>query len=183
MSSIDRATRLPPDRVPPLARVVAPLAVVGLAALLWFSSERLVSIGPLDRATFGWAVVVPLWVAAPIDAGFAWQPLERRSRLLAAAASGVVLGGTLTVVLWLDAVGVSCEFGATRAGVDWIGPTSVVGLAVGGALALSSANAVQQVAAGRRWNALLSSALIQVVAVPFAAALFFVAFFGTCNRP
>ncbi|MBA2373099.1 MAG: hypothetical protein H0V74_02700, partial [Chloroflexi bacterium] len=36
-----------------------PLALVALAYALWWLSDRLGYIGPLDRAAFGWAVVIP----------------------------------------------------------------------------------------------------------------------------
>lgn len=42
-------------------------------------SERLFYIGPLDRATFGWVVVIPVWISAPIVAGFAWPLLPQRA--------------------------------------------------------------------------------------------------------
>ena len=37
-----------------------PLAVLGVVYAIWWISDRLVIIGPIDRATFGWLVVVPL---------------------------------------------------------------------------------------------------------------------------
>jgi hypothetical protein len=60
-----------------LVAAAAPLAIVALAYALWWISDRLLDIGPLDRAAFGWAVVIPIWLAAPIVAGFIWSRLSR----------------------------------------------------------------------------------------------------------
>src|SRR5258705_6666108 len=50
--------------------VVAPSLLV-LAVAVWFVSDRLVTIGPFDRAKIGWAVVVPLLALAPGAAALA----------------------------------------------------------------------------------------------------------------
>ncbi len=62
-----------------VAAVLVPLALVGLAYVLWWISDRLLYVGPLDRAAFGWVVVVPVWIAAPVAAGFVWRTLDRRT--------------------------------------------------------------------------------------------------------
>jgi hypothetical protein len=59
--------------------IVAPLVVVDVAYLLWAVSDRLLYVGPLDRATFGWLVVVPVWLAAPIAAAIGRVALIRVS--------------------------------------------------------------------------------------------------------
>src|SRR5437773_887043 len=49
--------------------VAVPLALVVLAYFLWQVSDRLLYIGPLDRAAFEWSVVIPIWIGAPVAAG------------------------------------------------------------------------------------------------------------------
>jgi len=49
---------------------VAPSLLV-LALAIWFVSDRFVVIGPFDRATIGWAVVLPLLAIAPGAAALA----------------------------------------------------------------------------------------------------------------
>ena len=77
--------------------VLAPLATVALAYGLWFVSDRLLYIAPLDRAAFGWAVVVPVWALAPVAAAFAWRRLTPRGITMAAAALGLIVGGLAAV--------------------------------------------------------------------------------------
>ena len=76
-----------------------PLLVVGLAGTLWFISDRLLYIGPLDRATFGWLVVVPIWAAAPAAAGYAWRRLAVGAQARAAIIGGLLVGGVAAGLL------------------------------------------------------------------------------------
>ena len=74
-------------------QAVTPLLVVAVAFVLWWISDRLLYVGPLDRATFGWAVVVPLWAAAPTFAGFSWRRSAAGARTRFATLGGVAVGG------------------------------------------------------------------------------------------
>jgi hypothetical protein len=78
---------------------VAPLLLL-LALATWFVSDRLVVIGPFDRATIGWGVVVPLLMMAPGAAALAGSGTTSPglARLVVAGTS-VVTG--LVVVLGL----------------------------------------------------------------------------------
>jgi hypothetical protein len=86
--------------------------VAGLADLLWWISDRLGDVGPLDRAAFGWVVVIPVWIAAPVAAGFAWRTIDRRTTGAIAA-----LVGTVVAVVGSPAVAVHC-FPVMRDGSD-----------------------------------------------------------------
>ena len=66
---------------------VLPLAVAGIAYLLWWISDRLLYVGPLDRAALGWVVVIPTWIAAPAVAGLL-RRCEDRPRASAMRSAG-----------------------------------------------------------------------------------------------
>ncbi|MHB8958379.1 MAG: hypothetical protein ACYDAN_01980 [Candidatus Limnocylindrales bacterium] len=71
-----------------------PLAVAGLAHALWSVSDRLGYIGPLDKAAFGWAVVIPVDHVNGADTGYAWaigRKHEAGSRAAIAAMRADVL--------------------------------------------------------------------------------------------
>ena len=59
--------------------VAAPLAALAAAYVLWRMSNELLWIGPLDRAAFGWLVVVPVWALAPVAAASASRALSMRA--------------------------------------------------------------------------------------------------------
>lgn len=82
-------------RSPSLARLgrvaaaaMLPLAGAGLAYLLSWVSDRLLYIGPFDRAAFGWFVVVPVWALTPLAAAVAWRAIDARDAAWAAAVAG-----------------------------------------------------------------------------------------------
>lgn len=129
-----------------------PLAVVALAYAVWVISDRLGYIGPFDRALLGWAVVIPLWVGAPVAAGFAWRGLTRGGSRLAALVLGAAVSGTAAVLFWQAAAYPNCEFGAVRAPNDWVLPSLFLGVVIGGGLAVSGllASSVQQRGRGGR---------------------------------
>jgi len=83
-----------PGAGPLLIAISAPLALFALAYTLWAISDRLLYIGPLDRAAFGWIVVVPITCAAPGIAGLIWARFAIGARLVAA----VTVGGAIAVV-------------------------------------------------------------------------------------
>lgn len=74
--------------------VAIPLALLALAYALWAISDRLLWIGPFDRAAFGWIVVAPLSWLAPGIAGLAWSGMPASRRLVAA----LIVGGLVAVV-------------------------------------------------------------------------------------
>jgi hypothetical protein len=76
------------ERVPLLIAMAIPLGLLAVAYALWTISDRLLQIGPLDRAAFGWIVVVPVALLAPGVAGLAWARLSVESRVFAALVVG-----------------------------------------------------------------------------------------------
>jgi len=88
---------------------------------------RAVTIGPFDRATLGWATVMPLWFASPWLAALLWRRLpqfaDRAAVLALAAIIGTLVGGGWTVV----ALAAS---GLVRSGHRWRGLAVAVVLAV-----------------------------------------------------
>jgi hypothetical protein len=169
-----------------IGRVVvlaAPLLVVGLAAILWLTSNQLLYIGPLDRATFGWLVVVPLWAAAPFAAGIAWRNLTARARATAAGICALVIGAPVAFLLWQEAAFANCQFGSTQVPLAWWTPAIVLGVVFGGGFGVNALVATGQVRDGHRWRAFAVAAIGQVAVAFTAAVLTFVMFFGLCQRP
>ena len=164
--------------------VAVPLAIVVLAYALWRISDRLLYIGPLDRAAFGWAVVIPLWVIAPVAAGFCWRGLVRHERLLAAGAVAATIGAAASVLFWQALAYPSCEFGAIRAPGDWVLPSLNLGGVIGGGLAASGLLASRFAQEGHPWRAALLGATTEVIMV-FAAILVASAMLivPSCQRP
>jgi hypothetical protein len=150
--------------------VAVPLALVGLACALWWISDRLLYIGPLDRATFGWAVVVPVWLAAPVAAGFAWRDLGSGTRNAAALVVGAVVAGVAAVLFWQAVAYPNCEYGSTHTPAEWILPSLVLGVVFGGGLAISALVTRAVVRQGRPRLAVVSGAGAELVMV-FATIL------------
>ena len=164
--------------------VAAPIAVASLAYALWWISDRLLYVGPIDRAAFGWAVVIPLWVSTPIAAGFVWNRLTRRGSALAAVVVGAVVSGAAAALFWRAVAHPSCEFGATRAPIDWVLPSLLVGVVIGGGLAVSGLLAATLVRRGRPWRAAVLGAGTEVVLVFAAIVSAGVVLIGPgCQRP
>jgi hypothetical protein len=164
--------------------VAVPLGVVALAYALWWISDRLLYIGPLDRAAFGWAVVIPVWVAAPVIAGFTWRRLPPRASLLAAVVVGAAISGAAAVLLWQSVADPNCEFGAVRTPGDWMLPSLIVGGVIGGGLAASALLASRLAREGRPWRAAVSGAGTEVVMVVAAILVAGTILMGSgCQRP
>ncbi len=169
---------------PFLVAVAVPLAVAAAAYALWWTSDRLLSVGPLDPATFGWALVAPMWAAAPVAAGFAWSRLTRRRSLHAALVVGTVTTGVGAVLLWQAVADPSCEFGAIRTPVDWVVPALVLGGVIGGGLAASGLLAAKLVRDGNAWRAVVLGAGAGVVTVVVAILVAGATLLGpACQRP
>ncbi|HET9852606.1 MAG TPA: hypothetical protein VFP56_08900 [Candidatus Limnocylindrales bacterium] len=125
---------------------------------LWWLSDQLLSIGPLDRATFGWAVVVPIWLGVPLGAAVASRGLDARVRTRMATVLGLIVAGIGALLLWRGLAFPICENGAVRGPESWIAPALVLGAVVGGGLAVSSTLAGSQLAEGHRLMAVIAGA-------------------------
>jgi len=116
--------------------VAAPLVVLVVAYGLWLISDALLYVGPLDRAAFGWAVVMPVGFASPVVAGFAWRTLDRRGTVIAAATFTIVVATLAAALFWRSVAFPDCEW-PVRAPGEWIVPSVLTGALIAGGLALS----------------------------------------------
>jgi hypothetical protein len=163
--------------------VAAPLGLVALAYGLWWASDRLGHVGPFDRATFGWMVVIPIWLAAPVVAGFLWSRLDDGQDWLAALLVAVLVGVPAAVLFWQAATDVDCAYGPTRTPADWFLPSVVLGVVVGGGLALSGMLATVPAKARRLWWTIVAGVGTELAMV-FVAIMTVAPFLGPmCNRP
>ena len=76
-------THIQPSRL--ALAVMVPLVLLAVAYVAGAISNALITIGPLDRAAFGWLVVAPLWCLTPGITGLYWARLSPTVRRLAAA--------------------------------------------------------------------------------------------------
>lgn len=163
---------------------LVPLEGAALAYGLWWISDRLLYIGPLDRAQFGWLVVVPIWSLTPVAAAYAWRTLDSRDSAVTAGAVGVILAGASGVLFWSASAFPSCAFGAVRTPGEWVIPSVIVGLVIGGAFASACLGATAVARRARRWAVLLvgaGSAFALVFVAILVAAPFLMG--GGCQRP
>jgi hypothetical protein len=162
----------------------APLGAVALAYGLWWISDRLLYIGPLDRAKFGWLVVVPVWSLTPVLAALIWRPLTPRQTGAVAALVGTVLSASAGLLFWFAATAADCQYGAVRSPDEWVLPSLIIGLVVGGGFAAACLAATETARRTRWWAALLVGA-ISAFALVFMAILVATPFIlsGGCQRP
>ena len=114
--------------------ISAPLGFLVLAYAAWAISDRLLYVGPFDRAQFGWLVVIPLVTAAPVVEAFTWRSLSDGQSLVAASVVGLAVGVTAAVLFGIAVAGSAdaCQFGSRLSGTDVVIGSAVVGLVTGG---------------------------------------------------
>jgi hypothetical protein len=158
------------------------LAALGVAPLLlllgvasWFVSDRLVVIGPFDRATIGWAVVVPLLAIAPGAAALAGSGSTSPglARLVVAGTS-IITG--LFVVLGLAAAITFVDCRPVSSPLQVVPRTLPTALVLGVGFALSAATAWGPAQHGRRIVALLVGAAVWILAAALGLFALFVSF-------
>lgn len=167
--------------------VGAPLAQLAFVYALWAVLDAAVQIGPFDRATLGWATVMPLWFASPWLAALVWRRLPAFGDRVAAVLVGLVLGAAATWILWSAVVSESsaCDNGPRSTEAAFVGPALSLGILVGGGWAMSALAASGLVRLGRPWTGLAASiglGLAQFGLVALASFFVLVAYAG-CNRP
>jgi hypothetical protein len=165
--------------------VVVPLAVVAVAYLLWAVSDRLLSVGPFDRATFGWLVVVPVWLAAPIAGGFAAGGLDLSERRLAAVAVGSVIGAFAALLFWRAAAVPDCQFGARQDVASLAIQSIAIGALVGAGFGLSALLVGRLVQDQRPWRAVAAGAAAGVALIFVDILVVALVILGSdgCQRP
>lgn len=154
-----------------LVAMVVPLAGVGLAYVLWWVSDRMVIIGPLDRAAFGWLVVIPVWAMTPFAAALAWRRIETRSVLRAAAITALLISAAAASLFWLALGSSLCDNGAVRTPSASIVPALVVGLTVGAGFSAACLAATVLLRQGWSWSALFVGAGAAIALVLLAAVI------------
>jgi hypothetical protein len=163
--------------------VIVPLGLAGLSYTLWWISHRLVMIGPLDRAAFGWSVVIPVWLAAPVAAGFVSRRLRWRESIVAAAVVAVTTSGAAAVRAWQTFAFPNCEFGVIRTPDQLIQPSLAFGAVVGSGLAVSTLAATWFARHGQAWKAVVAGAVTEFVMVLAAILAAGPLFQSGCQRP
>ncbi len=177
-----------PSRQNPWRRIVVgavlPLVVAGIAYLLWWISDRILYVGPLDRAAFGWVVVIPVWIAAPAVAGLAWRRLDQRTTLAVAVLVGAVIAAVAAVLLWQAIAFPACETGAIHTPQEMVLPSLLVGAVVGGGVALSGLVSARFARQGRLIAALGLGAAAEVLMIAVAILVVGATLLGpSCQRP
>jgi hypothetical protein len=175
---------------PPIARRLAgatlvPLGLVALAYALWWISDRLLYVGPMDRATFGWAVVVPVWCLSASAMALATRDLSTRAARAVASSGALVIAIGLGWVIWASFDPEGCAFGPRTPSYALIGPSLLVGLILGGGWAASGLAGRSAAVAGSPWRAagLAFALAFGDVLVTIGAASFLLLSVGGCNRP
>ena len=165
--------------------IVVPLAVVGLGYMLWWISDQLVTVGDLDRAQFGWSIVMPLWFAAPVVTGFTWRGLRLGDRAVAAITTAIVIGIAAAVLLWRSVTSMDCAFGPSHPPVEWVVPSIVLGVAIGGGMVVVGLIVAILARAGHPWRAIAAGVALQVTFTFATIFFFYVGFLAGpgCNRP
>ena len=135
-----------------LVAIVVPIALVLAAVGLTWDINQLRPEWPIDPAVFGWLVIVPTWLSAPIVASYLWRPLSRWQTWSVAAGIGGLVSGGAALLFW-QSIGTpfDCGFGTVTPAVDFLPQTIFVGLVVGGGLALSSLLGAQLTRFGVHW--------------------------------
>lgn len=166
---------------------VAPLLLVAAIAANQIG-EVLVAAGQVDRAAFGWFVVVPLVLLSPGAAALTWQATGRRqlaSRLIASLSLVIGIGVEIWLVLTIRQIG--CIPVGEPSQV--VAPAVLTAVAAGVAFGLAGIAAMVSVGVGgRSWVVSIRSLIAGGVGLAaFAAAailIFTVTFAGvSCAAP
>jgi len=167
--------------------IAGPLSVIVLAYVLWWVSDRLLYVGPLDRAAFGWLVVMPVWLLSPAVAALLWRGLPPGRTTVVATAIGAVIAVATATLTWTSITSElgRCQFGPRTSAGELVVPMAILGLAVGAGWAASAHVGSAIVRSGWLWRG-LGAGIGLLVASTFVlivgAGLAFMLFTG-CNRP
>jgi hypothetical protein len=167
--------------------IAAPLGTLALAYAAWFISDRLLYVGPFDRAQFGWLVVIPMVSAAPVLAAVIWRGLDDARTLLAAAVVGLVIAATAATLFGVAIAqsATACQYGSRLSGLDMALGSALVGLVTGAGYAGSGAIGAIVMRIGHPWLGGTLAAMggfVTLWAAAFAGFGVF-GFVGICNRP
>jgi hypothetical protein len=153
---------------------IAPALLV-LALAVWFVSDRLVTIGPFDRAKIGWAVVLPLLALAPGAAALAGSG-STSPRLARLVVAGTSIATGIFVVLGLVSAITFIDCRPATGPLEVVPRTLPTAFVLGIGFAISAAAAWGPALHGRRLVALVVGAAVWIVAAALGLFAFFVSF-------
>jgi hypothetical protein len=153
---------------------IAPLLLL-LAVAVWFVSDRLVTIGPFDRAKIGWAVVVPLLALAPGAAALAGSG-STSPGLARRVVAGTSIVTVLFVVFVLASAITFIDCRPATGPLEVVPRTLPTAFVLGIGFAISAGAASGPALHGRRFVALVVGAAVWVVAAALGLFAFFVSF-------
>ena len=158
-----------------LATLIVAPSLLLLAVAIWFASDRLIVIGPFDRATIGWAVVLPLLAIAPGAAALAWSSSTNQglARLVVAGTS-IVTG--LFVVFGLTATVTFVDCRPATGPLEVVPRTLPTAFVFGIGFAISAAAAWGPALHGRRFVAVVVGAAVWIVAAALGLFALFASF-------
>jgi hypothetical protein len=157
---------------PHMGLSVGPL-LVAVSLLVWLVADRLVIIGPFDRAQITGIIALPLFLLAPGTLGVAAAQADARRGRLALALVPVALGVLAVVGLMATVTQVGCRPVAGPA--DVLAPALPVGLAVALAFGLPALTA-RQLADRGSLVAIAGAAVLAVVGAVVVLGVALVAF-------
>jgi hypothetical protein len=168
-----------------LVAVAGPLMVVAVSYGLWFVSDRLLYVGPFDRATFGWAVVMPIWFLSPAVAALLWRRLPDSGARTSAIIAAVVISAVAAWLLWIAFDPQACETGPRTSAAGLTLPSIFVGSVIGIGWAVCGLMGRAVARSGRPWQGALTSVALAVghLILVLGAFTFVVIGHGGCNRP
>jgi hypothetical protein len=145
--ALDRATESAGSRVVTAASLLVAPALIVAGIITWTISDRLLLIGPFDRAQVGWAVVVPLFMFAPGAAGIATIRAGRRAGTLMIAAVAIGVGAALLASLAAVPRQIGCELVSDPIAIA--GRTLPIAITAGGSFAVAATIAAGAASRGR----------------------------------
>ena len=167
---------------PITAAITVPLALIAAAFFLWWLSNQLVVIGPLDRATFGWLVLVPMLASVPIIGGIFLAQTPLRAHWPVATLVGAVAGFAVAFLFYQSVSMPDCEFGAIRTDAEWLPNAVGFGLAVGAPLSVGLVS-VARLWSEHRVGAVLAGLAASAAGYVLLAIVLGLSFQPLCNRP
>jgi len=162
----------------------APLAMIALAWALSSISDRLLWIGPLDRAAFGWVVVAPVWLLAPSAAAIAMRSLGTRASAGIAVAVVATAAIPAAFLTWQSAAFPGCSTGTIRTPSEMLAPAATIGAILGIGLGAACFVAAELWRDGHPRTAVLAGASVHLATSAVAFALGPLYIIGPlCQRP
>jgi hypothetical protein len=162
--------------------VIVPLALIAGVFVLWSLSNDAVVVGPLDRAAFGWLVVVPMLASVPIIGGVFLARAQRRAHWPVAAFVGASAGLAVAFLFYRAVAMPACDFGAIRTAAEWLPNAAGFGLAFGAPLSAGLVS-VARLWSEHRLGAVLAGLAASAAGYVLLAIVVGLSFQPLCNRP